>query len=154
MYPGPSDRSDTIPRVTMTVPSAIPTVTPARANRYHRSPTRHSTNRRSKRPMPALPSIAPVMMNADRNGPSRMPTGTTKPFMRGLLYGRRPAPSSERNHGLHAIQEKAKAMMKKEVSGCRASRPCRGEADRSEASAVGMLLLLSLGLSLASLYLL
>jgi hypothetical protein len=65
------------------------------------------------------------MMNADKNGPRRMPTGTTNPFIRGLLYGRRPAPSSERNHGLHAIQEKAKAMTKKEVSGYRASKRAR-----------------------------
>jgi len=92
------------------------------------------------------------MTNAERNEPSGMPTGTTKPFIRGLLYGRRPVPSSERNHGLHAIQEKAKAMTKKEVSGYRASRPPRGEAGRSRASAVVMLMLLSLGLFIASPY--
>src|SRR5262245_33023136 len=72
-----------------------------------------------------------------------MPTGTTKPFIRGLRNGRRPAPSSERNHGLQAIQENAKAITKKEVSGYRVSRLPRGESDRSGASTVLMWMLLS-----------
>jgi hypothetical protein len=38
--------------------------TPMKANRYHRSPTRHSTIRRNKRPIPILPLVTPVMMNA------------------------------------------------------------------------------------------
>jgi hypothetical protein len=81
------------------------------------------------------------MMNPDNAGPSRIPRGTKKLANRGLLNGRRPAPSSERNHGLQMIHEKAKAMTKKEVSGCRASRPPWGEADRMEVSSVLMLML-------------
>jgi len=38
---------------------------------YHLKPTRHSTIRCTKRPTPSLPSVMPVMMNADKNGPTK-----------------------------------------------------------------------------------
>jgi hypothetical protein len=43
---------------------------PTRTNTYHLSATRHSTIRRSKRRTPSLPSVTPVMMNADSVGPT------------------------------------------------------------------------------------
>ena len=44
---------------------------PMRANRYQLKLIRHSTNWRSKRPMPNLPLVISVMMNADKNGPTK-----------------------------------------------------------------------------------
>jgi hypothetical protein len=55
------------------------------------------------------------MMNPDKAGPSKIPRGSQGWPDTGK--GRRPTPSSERYHGLHTIQEKAKAMAKKEISG-------------------------------------
>jgi hypothetical protein len=47
---------------------------PKRTNRYHPNSTRHSTIRRSKRRTPSVPSVAPVMINAERVGPSTKAT--------------------------------------------------------------------------------
>jgi hypothetical protein len=72
-----------------------------RTNRCHRMPTRHNTNQRRKRRMPAFPSGAPVMMNADKNGPRKTPKiwrNEPPPIngrVKGLLNGRSPIPSSE-----------------------------------------------------------
>jgi hypothetical protein len=52
---------------TTIVPSTASIGGPMRTNRYHRSPTRHNTNRRTKRCMPALPAVAPVMMKAAKS---------------------------------------------------------------------------------------
>jgi hypothetical protein len=59
----------------------------------------------------------PVMMNAAKVGPRKIPMGSATRPSRGLLSGRRPAPSSESTHGAQAIHEKAKAITKKETSG-------------------------------------
>ena len=67
---------------------------PTKTNRYHLKPTRHSTNRRRKRPTPSLPSVAPVMTNAAKNGPMKTLKGNVH-VSRGLLNGRSPEPSSE-----------------------------------------------------------
>jgi hypothetical protein len=83
--------------MTTTLSTAI-TGMPTKANRYHRSPTHHSTNRRRKRPTPSLPSIAPVMTNAAKNGPMKTVKGDVH-ISRGLLYGSSPEPSSESTYG-------------------------------------------------------
>ena len=75
---------------------------PMRANRYHRNPIRHSTNWRNKRPTPSLPSVIPVMMNADKDGPTKEARRMVPYNPSGLRYGRRPAPSSESTNGSHA----------------------------------------------------
>src|SRR5215208_1126224 len=69
---------------------------PRRTTRYHRRPTRHSTYRRSKQRMPALPPVAPVTMNAAKVGPRKTQTALTKitlPF--GIPNGKRPTPFAE-----------------------------------------------------------
>jgi hypothetical protein len=48
---------------------------PKRTNGYYPKPTRHRTIRRSGRPMPAHPSVAPVTMRAATEGPSRLAGG-------------------------------------------------------------------------------
>src|SRR5918993_1539974 len=57
------------------VPSAMTAGRPKRTNRYYRKPTRHRTIRRSRRPMPAHTSVAPVTMRAAMEGPSRLAGG-------------------------------------------------------------------------------
>src|SRR5215212_11747525 len=84
--------------MTTTLSTAI-TGIPRRTNRYHPSPTRHSTNRRRKRPTPSLPSVMPVMMNAAKVGPRKIEAGERTHVSRGLLKGRRPEPSSESTYG-------------------------------------------------------
>ena len=84
--------------------------TPTRANRYHLKPTRHNTNRPSRRRTPALPSVVAVMMNAERVGPARMPPATNNLAADdGTLNagGSTLAPSSPSTHGAHTIHEKA-----------------------------------------------
>jgi len=61
------------------------------------------------------------MMKAAKNGPVKIVTGLVH-FSRGLLKGRRPAPSSESIYGSSKSHVPAKAMMKKKTSGWRASR--------------------------------
>ncbi len=78
-----------------------------RANRYHRSPTRYSTIRCSKRRMPSLPSVIPVMMNPDKVGPRRIAAALSKPDAAPLSSnGSRPTPSLESTHELQTIHEK------------------------------------------------
>src|SRR4051794_36082514 len=103
----------------MTVPHTPQTGgTPKRENKSQRPPPRHSTIRRSKRRIPALPSVVAVMMNADTVGPRRMAAAFSRPDAASpSLYGRRPRPSSESTHGDQTIHEKAKAITKKEISG-------------------------------------
>jgi hypothetical protein len=69
----------------------------------------------------------PVTMNADKNGPRKTPTGSVH-ISRGLLNGSSPTPRPlERTNGSSTSHEPAKAMMKKEISGCLASRFWRGQ---------------------------
>jgi len=84
--------------------------TPRRENRYYGMPTCHNTNWPSRRRTPSLPSVAAVIINAEKLGPARMPAasnnlaadlGTLNPG------GSTLAPSSPSTHGDHTIHEKA-----------------------------------------------
>src|ERR687893_3265937 len=70
----------------------------------------------------------PVMTNAAKNGPIKTEAGERTHTSRGLLKGRRPAPSSESTYGISTSHVPAKAITKKKTSGWRASRPLEGEA--------------------------
>jgi len=81
------------------VPSARIAGKPTRANRYHLSPTRHSTIFCSKRPMPSLPSVTPIMTNAPKAGPVKLPRPPVAISGGGLLKDMRPRPSAESKKG-------------------------------------------------------
>ena len=78
-----------------------------RANRYHLRLTRHCANWHSKPLMPNLPSVMPVMMNADKNGPTKVAIVIVAYNPSGLRYDRSPAPSSDSTKGISASHEKA-----------------------------------------------
>src|ERR687898_776395 len=118
--PSPSNDPST-PGMKTTLSTAI-TGMPMKVKRSYLKPTRHSTNRRRKRPTPALPSIAPVMMNAARNGPIKIQAGAVHTRI-GLLHASSPEPSAESTWGSSLSHVPAKASTKKEkTNGCRASR--------------------------------
>src|SRR3954447_15565656 len=67
-------------------PSTMITGTPMKANRYQRSPTRHSTIRRSKRRIPALPSVVAVMMTQTPLVPEGWQRHLADPMPHHLVY--------------------------------------------------------------------
>jgi hypothetical protein len=86
---------------------------PPKAHPPQHEPTQKAAN--------SLPSVAPVMTNAAKNGPIKILTGAVH-CSTGLLYGRSPAPYSESTYGSSKSHVPAKASTKKETNGWRASR--------------------------------